>query len=133
MPVYDFKCLGDCGFFHDIIVSLKEKESIICPSCEGPLRTVISAVPTIGPMPSKPLVVKQVGKSFDSLGAWNKYQRENPDVEILSAQSDKWRKHTDTVREKAEARAKSHGFRDFEDCQAQRKKRKAKRANAALT
>jgi putative FmdB family regulatory protein len=133
MPIYDFKCLGDCGFFHDIIVSLQEKEQIICPSCEGQMRTIISAVATIGPMPSKPLVVKQVGKSFDSVGEWNKYQREHPDVEILSAGSDKWQKHKDTVREKAESRAKQHGFRDFEDRQTQRTKRKAKRASAALT
>ena len=115
MPVYDFQCLGDCGYFSDVILSLSEKDKATCPSCGGSLQTVIRAVATIGPMPSKPLVVNQVGKSFDSQASWNKYQRENPDVEILSSSSDAWKKHKDAVRVKAEGKAKKAGFRDLED------------------
>jgi len=115
MPMYDFQCLGDCGYFSDVVLSLAEKDEVTCSSCGGSLRTVIRAVATIGPMPSKPLVVNQVGKSFDSLASWNKYQRENPDVEILSSSSDAWQKHKDTVRVKAESKAKKAGFRDLED------------------
>lgn len=128
MPIYDFKCPSGCGYFNDVVLSIKEKEHATCSSCGGSLQTVIRAVATIGPMPSKPLVVGQVGKSFDSQAAWNKYQRENPDVEILSASSEAWKKHKDAVRVKAEDKAKKAGFRDLEDRWS--KSRKAKQIKA---
>ena len=54
MPLYDFKCKGCCGYFEDMFVLLADMEKAVCPSCDGPLQTIIRGVPVIGPMPSKP-------------------------------------------------------------------------------
>ena len=66
-------------------------------------------------MPSKPLRVDQIGRSFESASDWRDYQQKNGDVEILSATGNKWRAHKDIVRTKAESKAKAQGFRDLED------------------
>lgn len=92
------------------------------------MTTVISEVALVGPMPSKPLVVAQVGKTFESGSEWRDYQRKNPDCQILSADSAAWRKHRDAAAEKANARARKAGYRDLEDRKVKRKKEKDKRA-----
>lgn len=127
MPMYDFKCPDGCGYFHDIFVPLAQHGKTTCPECGVLMSTVISEVALIGPMPSKPLVVKQVGKTFESGAEWREYQRKNPDCQIVSADSSEWRNHRDKVAAKADARARKMGFRDFEDRKNQRKKDKAKR------
>ena len=128
MPVYDFKCPAGCGYFNDVFVPLAQHGKTECPECSAVLTTVISEVALIGPMPSKPLVVKQIGKSFESESAWKKYQRENPDSAVVSADSQQWKKHRDAVREKADARSRKMGYRDFEHRSAHRKKEKAKQS-----
>jgi putative FmdB family regulatory protein len=128
MPMYDLKCPDGCGYFNDIFVPLSEHGKTKCTECGATLTTVISAVALVGPMPSKPLVVKQVGKTFESGAEWRAYQRENPDCEMVSADSLKWRKHRDLVVEKAEARAKKAGYRDLADKKVRRKKEKDKLA-----
>jgi len=127
MPFYDFKCPDGCGYFHDIYVPLAEHGKTTCPECETVLETVISEVALVGPMPSKPLVVEHIGRSFESASEWKQYQRDNPGYEILSADSQAWDKHRTKAYEKAEARAKAQGYRDFEDKKQTRKKEKAKR------
>lgn len=127
MPFYDFKCPDGCGYFNDIFVPLAEHGKTTCPECQGLLTTVIGDVATIGPMPSKPLVVNQIGRSFDNGADWRQYQNENPGFEILSADSSAWEKHKTKVREKVEATARRQGFRDLEDRRQQKKKDKAKR------
>ena len=82
----------------------------------------------IGPMPSKPLVVKQIGRSFESAGEWRDYQRENPGCQVLSADSTAWKKHQDTVKEKVEVTSRKMGYRDFEHRSAHRKKEKLKKS-----
>ena len=128
MPVYDFKCPDGCGYFHDIYVPLSEHGTTTCPECSAVMTTVISEVALVGPMPSKPLVVEQVGRTFESGAEWRQYQRENPDCEILSSDSTAWRKHRDKVAEKAEARARKGGSRDLADKKARRKKERDKLA-----
>ena len=128
MPIYDFKCPEGCGYFNDIFVPLAEHGKTTCPECSAVMSTVISEVALIGPMPSKPLVVKQVGKSFESGAEWREYQRKNPDCQIVSADSAQWRKHRDLAAEKAERRARMGGYRDLEDKKKRRKKEKDKRA-----
>tara|TARA_R110000824_G_scaffold44478_1_gene129405 strand:- start:9509 stop:9898 length:390 start_codon:yes stop_codon:yes gene_type:complete len=122
MPFYDFKCPDGCGYFHDVFVPLKNHGKQDCPSCGSSLTTVIGTIHTIGPMPSKPLVVKQIGREFESRAEFNQYQRENPGFEVLSANSSKWKQHKDLARERVEARAKKMGFRDHEERVAHRKK-----------
>tara|TARA_R100001510_G_C7636582_1_gene194672 strand:+ start:56 stop:472 length:417 start_codon:yes stop_codon:yes gene_type:complete len=128
MPIYDFKCPDGCGYFNDIFVPLAQHGKTTCPECSAVLETVISEVALIGPMPSKPLVVKQVGKTFENGADWREYQRKNPDCEILSADSAAWRKHRDAAAEKAEATARRMGYRDLEDKKKRRKKEKAKQS-----
>jgi len=128
MPMYDFKCPEGCGYFNDIFVPLSQHGKTTCPECNALMTTVIGDVALIGPMPSKPLVVGQVGRTFESGKDWREYQRNNPDCRIVSAGSTEWRKHRDVVAEKADARAKKAGYRDFADKKARRKKENAKRA-----
>ena len=128
MPVYDFKCPDGCGYFHDIYVPLSDHGTTTCPECAAVMTTVISEVALVGPMPSKPLVVDQVGRTFESGAEWRQYQRENPDCEILSSDSTAWRKHRDKVAEKAEARARKGGYRDLADKKERRKKERDKLA-----
>jgi len=128
MPMYDFKCPEGCGYFNDIFVPLAQHGKTTCTECGALMSTVIGDVALIGPMPSKPLVVKQVGRTFESGAEWRDYQRKNPDCQIVSSDSSEWRKHRDTVAEKAEARARKMGYRDHADRKAKRKKDKAKRA-----
>jgi len=128
MPMYDFKCPDGCGYFNDIYVPLSQHGKTTCPECDALMTTVIGDVALIGPMPSKPLVVGQVGRTFESGKDWRDYQRNNPDCRIVSAGSTEWRKHRDAVAEKADARAKKAGYRDFADKKARRKKENAKRA-----
>lgn len=128
MPVYDFKCPKGCGYYQDIYVPLSEHGSTTCPDCSAVMETVIGPVATIGPMPSKPLVVAQVGRSFESDREWKKYQRDNPDCAIVSADSNAWRDHRDKAYAKAEATARKQGYNDLEHKRAVRKKDKAKRS-----
>ena len=78
MPFYDFKCPSGCGYFGDIFVPLSEHGTTTCTECGDVLETVISEVALIGPMPSKPLVMKQLGRTFESGSEWRQYQRDNP-------------------------------------------------------
>lgn len=128
MPLYDFKCTEGCGYFEDMFVLLADRDKVVCPSCAGPLSTVIRGVPVIGPMISKPMVVKQIGRSFESAGEWRDYQRKNPDCQVLSAGSTEWKKHRDSVKEKVEATSRKMGYRDFEHRSAHRKKEKRKKS-----
>ena len=128
MPMYDFKCVGDCGYFEDMFVLLADRDDVVCPECAGPLSTVIRAVPVIGPMPSKPLVVKQVGRTFESNAEWRKYQADNPGCQIQSADSKSWQDHVDAVRNKVEATSKKMGYRDFKHRSESTKTEKLKKA-----
>tara|TARA_R110002110_G_scaffold162785_4_gene362270 strand:- start:7824 stop:8240 length:417 start_codon:yes stop_codon:yes gene_type:complete len=128
MPFYDFKCPDGCGYFADIFVPLAQHGKTTCPECDSLLTTIISEVALVGPMPSKPLVVDQIGRSFENGSDWRQYQKENPGFEILSAKSSAWEKHKAKARDKVEATARRQGFRDWEDKKQHRKKDKAKRA-----
>ena len=97
------------------INSITMADKIICPSCGRPVVRLVRPVATIGPMPSKPLRVDQIGRTFESNAELREYQRQNGDVEILSSTSNKWQKHKDIVRTKAERKATKNGFRDLED------------------
>ena len=121
MPMYDFKCPDGCGYFNDIFVPLAQHGKTTCPECGALMTTVISEVALVGPMPSKPLVVAQVGRSFESGAEWRDYQRKNPD-------STAWRKHRDKAAEKAEATARKMGYRDLADKKTKRRKEKDKRS-----
>jgi len=112
VPIYDVRCTAGCGYFEDVFALLADADEMLCSECSKPVVRVISPVRTIGPTFSKPLEVKQIGRTFHSEREWRTYQKENPDVEILSASSGAWRKHKDQAREKLNKKAKGQGFRD---------------------
>ena len=115
MPMYDVKCTAGCGYFEDVFALLADSDDLRCSECNHPVTILISPVRTIGPTFSKPLEIKQIGRTFHSQSDFRQYQRENPDVEILSPSSSKWQKHRDMARDKVEASAKKRGFNDSED------------------
>jgi hypothetical protein len=115
MPTYDVKCPEGCGYFNDVFSLLADLDKMVCPECHAPVVRLISPVRTIGPTFSKPFQVDQIGKSFESKSDWDKYQQDNPDVQILSANSQSWRNHVDSVKDRIEKKAKRQGFRDNED------------------
>jgi len=122
VPIYDVKCTNGCGYFEDVFALLADVDDMRCSKCNESVVRVMSPVRTIGPTFSKPLVVDQIGRTFTSSKDWNNYQRANPDVEILSASSQSWRKHKDRAREKVELAAKRKGYRDSEHLKAEAKK-----------
>ena len=128
MPYYDFKCPEGCGYFNDIFVPLAQHGKTTCPECESLLETVIGTVVTIGPTFSKPMVVEQIGRTFDSNKEINDYKRENPGWGMVSPDSKAWRDHKDSVREKVEKRSRQMGFNDLDHRRAVTKKEKAKQA-----
>ena len=109
MPTYDVKCPKGCGYFNDVFCLLADLERMICPDCHAPVIRLIGAVHTVGPTFSKPLEVGQIGRTFENKSDWDKYQRANPDVEILSASSNAWRNHVDKVKERVHTSAAKEG------------------------
>ena len=128
MPLYDFKCDKTCGYFEDMFIPLAEKDAARCPDCGSTITVRIGAVITIGPMPSKPLKVSQIGREFTSNSEYKQYQRENPDCAILSAGSTEWQNHVDMAREKAEKTARRKGYRDLAQQHEKRRHEKARKA-----
>ena len=125
MPLYDVKCTAGCGYFNDVFCLLADVDEMICPECHKPVVRLISPVTTIGPTFSNPMVVDQIGKTFDSKSEWDKYQRENPGTQVLSANSRAWRDHVDMVKNKADKKARAMGYHDREDMGKQLKKEAA--------
>jgi len=123
MPIYDVRCLADCGYFHDLYFPVSECDNITCPVCSNATEIIIRTVPTIGPMPSKPLVVKQLGKTFESAKELRDYKRANPDLQFMPSSGTNWQSHKDKVREKANLRCQKAGFNDLKDRQRQMKQR----------
>lgn len=127
MPLYDFRCNGECGYFTDMFIPLAKVDNAVCPECHSSITIRIGAVMTVGPMPSKPLKVSQIGRTFESASELREYKKQNPGWDMMSADSTSWRKHVDTAREKAEKTAKRRGYRDLAQQHEQRRAEKAKK------
>lgn len=126
MPLYDFRCDTGCGYFEDMLIPLARLDDAVCPDCQGDITIRIGAVMTIGPMPSKPLRIGQVGRSFESSSELREYKKKNPNSEIIDAGSSEWRSHVDRAREKAEATAVRRGYRDLAQQKEKRGQEKRK-------
>jgi putative FmdB family regulatory protein len=113
VPLYDFRCDEGCGYFEDMFIPLARLDDAVCPDCQGSITTRIGSVMTVGPMPSKPLRIGQVGRSFESSSELREYKKKNPNSAIIDADSSEWRAHVDRAREKAEATAVRRGYRDL--------------------
>ena len=126
MPMYDFRCDGGCGYYTDMYIPLAEVDKAVCPDCHSSITIRIGAVMTVGPMPSKPLKVDQIGRSFESASELREYKKQNPGWDMMSADSTSWRSHVDDCRERAERMAKRRGYRDLAQQKEKRKVEKAK-------
>ncbi len=122
MPVYDTACDSDhaCGHFADVIILLADLDEAVCPSCGGPIRRLPRPVRTVGPMPSKPLTISQIGRSFTSPAQLREYKKSKPNAEFHAPDSIEWKNKVDRVRKKAEDRVKAWGYADREDYQKRR-------------
>lgn len=113
MPIYDMRCPEGDGYYPDIICSIKMRHQQACPACGEFLVIVPPPISVVGPMPSKPLKIDQIGRSFESNEELRQYKRENPNARFQNKQE--FRKHKDEVRERCERSARRQGFTDLEE------------------
>jgi len=126
MPLYDLECEPCQRFLVDVFFTLSETPT--CSYCHAPARVIISPVRTVGPMPSKPLKIKQLGKEFTSNSQWREYKEAHPDVQVLDKNDASYQEFYTEVHEKADKVAKKLGYRDHKDRGQQRKKEKIEQA-----
>ena len=116
MPLYEGECPQCPDRFEDIMpVREYEEKGLICPECGAKSRNVLSPTPTVGPMPSKPMRIDQIGRTFSSQAEMRRYFKQHPDRVVVDPKDSAFRDHRDLAREKADKKAKFLGFRDFED------------------
>jgi len=127
MPLYDIECERCERFIADVFSPLSQTP--ICPFCNARARIVIRPVLTIGPMPSKPLKMPQIGREFTSNSQWRDYQKTHPEVKVVDKNDLYYDKFYTRVREKADKTAKKLGYNDHEDRGRQRRKEKTRQAH----
>jgi hypothetical protein len=66
-------------------------------------------------MPSKPLQLDQIGRSFTSNSELRDYKQTHPEAVFLHKEDREWDEHYTDVRNRAENTVKKMGFRDVED------------------
>jgi hypothetical protein len=120
--MYDVKCTAGCGYFEDVFALLADSDDLRCSECNHPVTLLISPVRTIGPTFSKPLEIKQIGRTFNSQSEFRAYQVANPDIEVLSPDGNAWQSHKDRAREKFESKARLRGYRDVAHMKKELKK-----------
>lgn len=126
MPAYDFTC-DNCLVVGEVFLKLSEYDQPQpCPECGEPMRRVVAAVATVGPMPSKPLTVKQIGRSFESNAELRHYLRKH-NTEMWSKDDKAWKDHVDHATEMNERVARRQGFRDAAQFNEFRKKERKRR------
>jgi putative FmdB family regulatory protein len=114
MPLYDATCAA-CGFGGEVWVALADYDArgVRCPDCGEWARRVIHPVPTVGPMPSKPIRVAG-GPEFTSKGAFEQWrQTDGQGAQPLSSTEIAELKYRAEHRANAEARR--NGYRDLDD------------------
>jgi len=126
MPFYDIGCDACKEDFADVFASVFGHPQ--CPICKRDGKIKIHPVPTIGPMPSKPLRLGGAEKLCYTNEQVREYKRANPNARFVTKDSNEWRNHYDDVRNLCDSKAKKRGYRDLED---QRVKRKAEKKVAS--
>tara|TARA_R110000824_G_scaffold120392_5_gene275729 strand:+ start:394 stop:822 length:429 start_codon:yes stop_codon:yes gene_type:complete len=127
--LYQGECTDlDCGQFEEVLPLREyEEKGLTCPICAGSARTVLCPVRTIGPMPSRPLKIDQIGQTFHSHGEQREFFKRHPNWAITPADDRGYVKHYDETRELCETEAKAQGYRDLDDKFATRKKEKRRK------
>lgn len=127
MPLYEGRCSEHGNF--EVMRTVNEyvlNAGLNCPECGHRAKTIIAPVRTIGPMPSKPLVIEQIGQTFNSRAEERRYFESHPDRRIVSPDDSSFLKLRDDAREQAEKAAKRMGYRDHDERRAKRKIEKAR-------
>lgn len=119
--LYDAECEA-CGFVYEVLLHRGEHEPAACPCCDATgsevERVRVHPVATIGPMPSKPRVISQIGETFHTKAQEDAYWKANPDRTLVSANDSSWLAHRDRARNDADRYCRKLGFNDKEDRKA---------------
>lgn len=128
MPMYEFECLtcGECGHF---IGSYENRSLFGCPSCADAQRMhwPIRGATLIGPTDTKPIRVPGTNREFTSNQELNKWAADKG-YGVYSADDRTWNDGIDKIRNRAEDRAVSMGFRDRQHRMEHARNEKAKRS-----
>ena len=118
----------DCGNFEEIL-SLREYEAkgLTCPTCAGEAQTVIYPVRTVGATSTRPVVMDQIGQSFESNSEMRNYFKKHPGRQVVDKDSGEWRQMYDDTRNGCDTEAKAQGFRDVRHKQQTQKKERARK------
>lgn len=128
MPLYVAECPEHGEFETILTVSQLEKDGVRCEDCQKASRIILQPVATIGPMPSKPVKIDQIGQSFTSRSEMRRYFDAHPGRCVVENNSQQFINHRDAARGKAEKKAKALGFNDLEDRKVQVKADRAVRS-----
>lgn len=111
MPLYDYLCSA-CDEVEEVAHPVSGCEELHpCGRCGGPRVRIIAPVSTVGPMPSRPLVLSSADLSFDRAEDARRYERDHP---LVSRNDGWWQRHRDKAREDAETLARRQGYRDLD-------------------
>ena len=127
--LYEGKCVDlDCGIFEEIL-SLREYETkgLTCPTCAGGAKTVIHPVRTIGATSTRPVVMNQIGQSFESNSQMRNYFKKHPGRQVIDKDSAEWRSMYDDTRNGCDAEARGQGYRDVRHKQQSLKKERTRK------
>lgn len=115
MPMYRIEC--ECGS-NEGFASLKQWEehgrSAECVDCGEWSATKIVPVALVGVWDSRPLEIKQIGRTFHSQKELNDYCAKEG-VEVVSNSDRKWRNVVDAAHDAADASRKKQGYSSKEE------------------
>jgi len=129
MPMYDYKCPTH-GLLEDIIVPINDRDNVMCSICECPMVRVATAANIVGPTFSKPLVIPNLGKSFESKREAEAYLNEKK-IALCDSKGSDFKDMYDRVRNKIENNVQAKGFKDVENFRAVIKSKAAARKTVA--
>ena len=130
VPSYDYYC-PDCGYETELVHRISQCDEVhSCDSCGSSMARRPRSGGLVGPMPTKPVRVGGLDREFTRMEDLRTYERENPDVKVMSRGDSWFRNHMDDVRSRREAAAKKLGYNDLDhkkslDKEAQKKGRVA--------
>jgi len=118
MPVYDITC-PECGPVDDVFTRLstvEERGGVVCKNCGaiGEKRITLGHGGIVGVWTDKPLVSKQLGRSFSSAKELDAYCEKN-NLAPVSNKSKAWETVRDKAREEHLDQIKEEGYHSREE------------------
>lgn len=129
MPCYEMVC-PECDWVAENTCSIADRNTpFACEMCDcAEMKRITSAGRPIGIMPSKPLVLPSIGRTFRTPGELRKYQKDNPHLQMSEGNDSTWTNHKDRAANMADKRAREMGYRDAADRGQTRKRERAREA-----